>query len=911
MKKFTKPLSLLLAVVMLFGIFAGALTTYAASTVKENTPIEITPQTTGLTFTPSKTGMYIFKFKSILANATDVSMDLTTEVYDSEFDYYDTDWVSSDYAINSNSAQDYYLYYTLESGRTYTLSFEDYWETNYCAELTVSSVNINNLSLAKEYAVSDYAVFTYTPGSDMSALSKLTGRYVSTEDYDASTARIDVVDYDEYGLGFPLENKSTGYSFDEEVNDGYGNYTRSYTDKSLFEGMKAGRQYYIFVERFDSTTDVVFSMNSISGVPIDRVNVSSSNFLPNWDNDIIVNYGTPFPQNIISILSINKMFKEEEEDYIEDGMAPEEKPEVPNSVARISNLEFVDVQESEDDLYWKDAAPTKDPYMKGEYMLRFDITVDDGYFFFDPSVYADEAYNGLTVIEIDEHTIRCGKYIDASRYHKDGLVYEFNSENMTASVDDFDSYNKTSFNIPSAITVAGEQFTVTQIGPRALANSNATKITIPATVTEICYRSLSNTKMTSVDIPASVESISPAAFYGSQKLQKITVNSSNNEYTAVNNVLYSKDKTVLHTYPAGYNAKSFTVPSNVKTIGDSAFGGTKYITTVNLNKVTQLEPAAFYGSSLQTTTVPAAIKTIPECAFASSNIKNIVISSATKIDTEAFYATDYLKEIFIPKTVTEIGENAFLYSALNKIVFSRGSKLAKLGNFAFGYKDDWGWDDDFGDTYAVNPVKGFTACYFTSDANVKTLLNALKNNIKATSAIKYIAISNYNIAKCGVTLGKAATYTGKAITPGVVVKSGSYVLKKGVDYTVTYSKNKAIGKAVVTITGKGSFTGKISKTFNIIPKGTKIKSVAGGKKSFTVKWYKQATQIGAYQIQYSLYKNFKSAKAVKAGKSLTSAKLSKLAGGKRYYVRIRTCKNVGKATFYSNWSPAKSVVTKK
>ena len=32
---------------------------------------------------------------------------------------------------------------------------------------------------------------------------------------------------------------------------------------------------------------------------------------------------------------------------------------------------------------------------------------------------------------------------------------------------------------------------------------------------------------------------------------------------------------------------------------------------------------------------------------------------------------------------------------------------------------------------------------------------------------------------------------------------------------------------------------------------------------------------------------------------------------KKYYVRIRTYKKVGSATYYSAWSPAKTVTTKK
>ena len=51
--------------------------------------------------------------------------------------------------------------------------------------------------------------------------------------------------------------------------------------------------------------------------------------------------------------------------------------------------------------------------------------------------------------------------------------------------------------------------------------------------------------------------------------------------------------------------------------------------------------------------------------------------------------------------------------------------------------------------------------------------------------------------------------------PDVSIKSGEYQLKEGVDYTLSYSKNKAIGTGKVVIKGKGSCTNKIERTFEI------------------------------------------------------------------------------------------------
>jgi len=75
--------------------------------------------------------------------------------------------------------------------------------------------------------------------------------------------------------------------------------------------------------------------------------------------------------------------------------------------------------------------------------------------------------------------------------------------------------------------------------------------------------------------------------------------------------------------------------------------------------------------------------------------------------------------------------------------------------------------------------------------------------------------SNTSISKAIVSGIKDKTYTGKALTQSVTVKVGSTTLKSGTDYTVSYKNNKNVGTATVTIKGKGSYTGSITKTFKI------------------------------------------------------------------------------------------------
>ena len=64
-------------------------------------------------------------------------------------------------------------------------------------------------------------------------------------------------------------------------------------------------------------------------------------------------------------------------------------------------------------------------------------------------------------------------------------------------------------------------------------------------------------------------------------------------------------------------------------------------------------------------------------------------------------------------------------------------------------------------------------------------------------------------------------YTGKAITLSekeLEVYYGSHKLQKGVDYTVSYKNNKAVGTASVTVKAKGNYQGKETVNFEIVPK---------------------------------------------------------------------------------------------
>lgn len=161
------------------------------------------------------------------------------------------------------------------------------------------------------------------------------------------------------------------------------------------------------------------------------------------------------------------------------------------------------------------------------------------------------------------------------------------------------------------------------------------------------------------------------------------------------------------------------------------------------------------------------------------------------------------------------------------------------------------------------------------------------------------------------------TYNKKAHKPGVVAKDDQGNKIPASDYTVKYSSGcKNVGKYAVTVTFKGEYKGTYTRTYNVVPQGTKLKSVKAGKKSFKATWKKQKTQTSGYQLAYSTSKKFsKKVKTTTVSKNGTVKKtVKKLSKKKTYYVKVRTYKTVksGKKTIklYSGWSAVKKVKTK-
>ena len=117
----------------------------------------------------------------------------------------------------------------------------------------------------------------------------------------------------------------------------------------------------------------------------------------------------------------------------------------------------------------------------------------------------------------------------------------------------------------------------------------------------------------------------------------------------------------------------------------------------------------------------------------------------------------------------------------------------------------------------------------------------------------------------------------------------------------------------MTVKGKGSYTGTKSKAFIIKPAKMKIKAAKStAKNKIKVTWTKAEGGVTGYKVQIALNKKFTKSKKTYTVKKASAAfkTISKLKSGRKYFVRVRAYKTVGKKTYYGKYSAIKTVKVK-
>ena len=317
---------------------------------------------------------------------------------------------------------------------------------------------------------------------------------------------------------------------------------------------------------------------------------------------------------------------------------------------------------------------------------------------------------------------------------------------------------------------------------------------------------------------------------------------------------------------------------------------------------------------------PATCTTAGKTDGSHCSVCNTVIKAQTVINATGHKSSGWIvdkaasigvkgskhKECTVCKKVLETAE----IPALAKTSISKASVTLSTSTYAY---------DGKAKTPSVNVKVNGKTLKKDTDYTVSYSNNTKVGTAKVTitgkgnytgSVSKTYSIKN-NFKKATVLGISTKAFTGKNITHSITVKYNGKTLKNGTDYTVSYSNNKNIGTATVKITGKGSYTGTITKTFKINPAKQEIQKLTAKSKAFFVDWEQKGSATG-YEIQYATNSKFTSAKKVTITNNKTDTKtISKLSGKKKYYVRVRSYTTVKGTKYYGAWSASKSVTTKK
>ncbi len=386
--------------------------------------------------------------------------------------------------------------------------------------------------------------------------------------------------------------------------------------------------------------------------------------------------------------------------------------------------------------------------------------------------YSFYVTSGLTSIEIPNSVTNVGVYA----FYKSALTdltlpgsvetigqcafYNCNSLKSVNMSEGVESIGVSAFSSCTSLEEVSLAESITEIGQGAFTNcTSLTSIYIPSgNIGDHVFQNC--TGLESISLGKGVTAIGTKLFFSCTKLQSLEVDSENPYFSSVDGIWFDKEQIKLIACPAAKEG-TYQTPDTVVTIGEYAFYECKKLTNIVLGE---------------------AVETIQERAFnRCDRLESITLSDNLKtIEEYAFFDCCDLLSVTVPSSVEE------------------------MGKYSLGYYQRYEDDDTYGELLDGFKMYGYTNSFAEEYAE--------KNGIIFES----IGIIERQMSDCNISLSKSEyTYDGKAKEPVVTVAFRDKTLVSGTDYEVSYSNNKNVGTAIVTITGKGNYTGTVNKNFTI------------------------------------------------------------------------------------------------
>ena len=155
--------------------------------------------------------------------------------------------------------------------------------------------------------------------------------------------------------------------------------------------------------------------------------------------------------------------------------------------------------------------------------------------------------------------------------------------------------------------------------------SSLTDIVFPDSLTSIGVSAFTNcSSLTSIKIPKNLTTIDDFAFSACSNLSEFIVDPKNPSFSSEDGVLFDKNMETLLTCPTAKSG-TYSIPSNVTSIGSSAFSGCENLTSIIIsNSVTTINYGAFYGcSNLTSVMIPKSVTSIGDCVVSSDRLNGL------------------------------------------------------------------------------------------------------------------------------------------------------------------------------------------------------------------------------------------------------------------------------------------------
>ena len=274
-------------------------------------------------------------------------------------------------------------------------------------------------------------------------------------------------------------------------------------------------------------------------------------------------------------------------------------------------------------------------------------------------------------------------------------------------------------------------------------------------------------------------------------LKAINVSPDNATFCSKDGMLYSKDMKTLYTCPASYPGGTPVVDGRVSEVAHDAFRITENMKSVTFNgKVTTLGGSTFFYCNEESDPLRIRFEKgvdvagIDESAFWCSNVWLIGDSSVQQAATKA--NVSYLLGFDVSKASVS-GLDNVIYGADVQPTVELGTAELKEGR---DYRLALGSRKSRTQTITITGIGDFTGSKSVS--------------------FDYIPFDLEN--SCGVSIETRST---EGVTPTIALVVNGETLVEGVDYTTSYEGFDKTGTAVVTITGKGNYTGTLYKEYLI------------------------------------------------------------------------------------------------